>query len=166
MTRRKARKPRRPRARSYTSSFQPAVVSTATGRQDPDQVSDPMVVDWFREIDQGSRAPEVTTVPVIAVRSNPYVFRYEEAPLQAMVDELLNGGPFADQFAWLVVARLPHGGFVDVDTPYPCEAVKRIGLPLVKASIVGVFSEADCLRIGIPTTYPQSGSATMKTPDN
>lgn len=124
---------------------------------DPDQVTDPIVVEWFREVDRGSRTPEVTTIPVAWIRSNPYVFRYEEATLQAMVDELVNQGPHADQLAWVIVARLPHGGFVDVDTPYPCEAVKRVGQEHVKATIVGSFTEADCERIGIPTAYPADG---------
>lgn len=155
MTRRKAQKSKKKqRTHGYTSPFRVQKAPPKHVGSDPDQVADPMVVEWFHEIDQGSRTPELRTVPVSAVRSNPYVFRYEEASLQAMVDELANDSPHANQLRWLVVARLPHGGFVDVDTAYPCEAVKRTGLEDVKVTIIGSFTDGDCARIGISTSYP------------
>ena len=49
----------------------------------------------------------------------------------------------------LLAARLPWGGFIDVDTPHQSEAARRAGVRLVEVAIVGSFTEADCARIGI-----------------
>lgn len=121
----------------------------------PYQVSDPQVVQWCREIYAG-RVPEVTRLPVVSIHSNPYVLNYVDEDIEAVSEEIRAGGEMADELSWLVVARLPNGGFVDVDTPYPYEAVKRGGITMVKATIVGTFTESDCRRIGIPTQYPQA----------
>jgi len=117
-----------------------------TMKHDPNQVADPEVVHWFREIDAGERVPEILeSVPLEAIRPNPYILEFDEGSLTHVVT-LLRTGKMA---AWLVVAKLPDGTFIDVDSPYPCEALKREGREVVKVSVVGWFTEENCSRLGL-----------------
>jgi hypothetical protein len=119
---------------------------------DPNQVADAEVVQWFKEIDEGLRAPEVLdSVPLEAIRSNPFVLEYDEATLQRCWSSVR-----ANEIeVWLVVAKLPDGSYIDVDTPYICEALKREGREATNVSIAGVLSEESCSRLGLVPWAPK-----------
>lgn len=110
------------------------------------QVADPEVTQWFREVDAGERVPEILeTVPLESIRPNPYILEFDEGSVTRVVISLRKG----ETAAWLVVASLPDGAFIDVDSPYICEALKREGREVVKVSIVGSFTEEKCFNLGL-----------------
>jgi hypothetical protein len=115
-----------------------------------EQWPEKQVVDWFIEIEKGERQVEHRTVEVAQVRTNLFVTNLREETVGGMVDEIRH----LVANTTLLVARLPLGGFVDVDTPHMCEAVHRAGLKMVGAQVVGTFSEEDCKRIGIASAWP------------
>jgi hypothetical protein len=115
-------------------------------KHDPNQVVDLDVVQWFREIDAGIRTPQILeSVPLRSIRPNPFVLEYREASV-SLVDTSLRRG---ETDAWLVVASLPDGTFVDVDTPYVCEALKREGREVAKVTVVGAFEVEKCSSLGL-----------------
>lgn len=109
----------------------------------PDQLTDRQVVECMVEVLRDQRGYEAT-VQVQDVRPNPFAVSLDEEGVESMVRAIRGGEVEPD----LWVARLPDGAYVDVDTPHMCEAVRRAGLRLVKAHVVGTFTEADCKRIG------------------
>jgi hypothetical protein len=126
-------------------------------RHDPNQVADAEVVQWFKEIDQGLRVPKVLdSVRLEAIRSNPFVLEYDETTVQLCLSSLR-----AKKIeAWLVVARLPDGSYIDVDTPYICEALKRDRREASKVSIAGAFSGHSCSRLGL---LPWAGESEQRS---
>lgn len=111
-----------------------------------DHVADPDVVQWFREIDAGKRVPQILeSVPLRSIRPNPFVLELDEGSMARFVTSLRKG----ETDAWLVVASLPDGTFIDVDSPYSCEALKREGCEAVKVTVVGSFTEEKCSRLGL-----------------
>jgi hypothetical protein len=121
-------------------------VNPASWKPQPKQGVDADVVEWFKEVDAGKRVPQVLEdVPLGAVRPNPFVFEYDEEALADIKTSVGKG----KLDAWLVVASLPDGSFVDVDTPYPCEALKRMGRAAVKVTVLGSFDVDKCSEIGL-----------------
>jgi hypothetical protein len=96
------------------------------------------------EVAEGKRGYD-ERVEVARLRSNPFAVSLEEPAVEAIVRDIRTGGDVPQ----LMVARLPNGEYIDVDTPHACEAVKRAGLKVVDAFVVGTFTEEDCSRIGI-----------------
>ena len=94
---------------------------------------------------EGKRVAATTMVSVERIRSNPFTPLVGEATVRARLQAVMSG-------RWepeLWVAALPDGTFVDVDTPYDCEVVKRARFPFVIVHILGTLTESDCARIGI-----------------
>jgi hypothetical protein len=111
-----------------------------------DEVADPEVIQWFTEVDAGERVPKILeTVPLESIRPNPYILQVDEGSIARVVSLLRKG----EADPWLVVASLPDGAFIDVDSPYICEALKREGREVVKVSIVGSFTEEKCSSLGL-----------------
>jgi len=114
-------------------------------KPDPGEVTDPLIAEWFLELVEGKRDAATTMVLVERVRSNPFAPLLGEAAVRARLRAVTSG-------QWepeLWVAALPSGGFVDVDTPYDCEVVKRARFKFVIVHILGRLTESDCARIGI-----------------
>jgi hypothetical protein len=112
---------------------------------DPGQITDPLIAQWFLELVEGKRNAATTMVQVDRVRSNPFSPLLGEATVRARLQAVTSG-------QWepeLWVAALPSGAFVDVDTPYDCEVVKRAHFKFVIVHIVGTLTRSDCARIGI-----------------
>ena len=112
---------------------------------DPGEMTDPQIAEWFLELVEGKRTAATTMVPVERVRSNPFTPLLGEATVRARLQAVRSG-------RWepeLWVAALPDGTFVDVDTPYDCEVVKRARLRFVIVHVLGRLTESDCARIGI-----------------
>lgn len=112
------------------------------------------VVKWFREVDAGKRVPEILeSVPLGSVRPNPFVLEFDEGMLGRLITSLSR----EEMDAWLVVASLPDGTFIDVDSPYPCEALKREGREAVKVTVLGSFGVEKCSELGL---MPWAGKRT------
>ena len=113
--------------------------------RDPAEMTDPLIAEWFLELVEGKRDAATTMVLVERVRSNPFAPLLGEATVRARLRAVTSG-------QWepeLWVAALPSGGFVDVDTPYDCEVVKRARFKFVIVHVLGRLTESDCARIGI-----------------
>ncbi len=109
------------------------------------EMTDPQIAEWFLELVEGKRTAPTTMVRVDQVRSNPFAPLLGEATVKARLEAVTRG-------QWepeLWVAALPSGGFVDVDTPYDCEVVKRARFKFVIVHILGTLTGSDCARIGI-----------------
>ena len=120
-------------------------VRLAHFEDDPRELTDPQIAEWFLELVEGKRAAATTMVPVERVRSNPFAPLLGEETVKARLDAVTSG-------QWepeLWVAALPSGAFVDVDTPYDCEVVKRARFKFVIVHILGTLTASDCARIGI-----------------
>lgn len=114
-------------------------------KRDAGETTDPLIAEWFLELVEGNRSAATTMVLVERVRSNPFAPLLGEETVRARLRAVTNG-------QWepeLWVAALPSGGFVDVDTPYDCEVVKRARFKFVVVHILGRLTESDCARIGI-----------------
>ena len=114
-------------------------------QDDPGEMTDPQIAEWFLELVEGKRTAPTTMVAVERVRSNPFTPLLGEATVKARLHAVRSG-------RWepeLWVAALPDGTFVDVDTPYDCEAVKRARFEFVIVHVLGRLTESDCARIGI-----------------
>ena len=114
-------------------------------QEDPGEMTDPRIAEWFLELVEGRRTADTTMVSVAQVRSNPFAWPLGEETVKARLHAVTSG-------QWepeLWVARLPSGDFVDVDTPYDCEVVKRARFKFVIVHILGTLTESDCARIGI-----------------
>ncbi|MDP9225239.1 MAG: hypothetical protein M3P18_15615 [Actinomycetota bacterium] len=123
-----------------------------------DHVADLDVVQWFREIDAGKRVPQILeSVPLRSIRPNPFVLEFDEGLVRRIVTSLRKG----ETDAWLVVASLPDGTFIDVDSPYPCEALKREGRDTVKVTVVGSFKEEKCSRLGLMPWATKGGTTNV-----
>ena len=112
---------------------------------DSREMTDPQIAAWFLELVEGDRTAATTMVPVDQVRSNPFAPPIGEEAVHARMQVVISG-------QWepeLWVAALPRGGFMDVDTPYDCEVVKRARFRSVIVHILGTLTESDCARIGI-----------------
>jgi hypothetical protein len=112
---------------------------------DSREMTDPQIAAWFLELVEGDRTAATTMVPLDQVRSNPFAPLVGEEAVHARMQAVISG-------QWepeLWVAALPRGGFVDVDTPYDCEVVKRARFKFVIVHILGTLTESDCARIGI-----------------
>ena len=110
-------------------------------------MTDPRIAEWFLELVEGKRIAATTMVRVERVRSNPFTplaGRGDGEGQTARRDERAMG-------ARTVGRRLPSGDFVDVDTPYDCEVVKRARFKFVIVHVLGTLTEIDCARIGIET---------------
>jgi hypothetical protein len=120
-------------------------VGRAHFEDDPRQLTDPQIAEWFLELVEGKRTAATTMVSVARVRSNPFVPLLGEETVKARLQAVTSG-------QWepeLWVARLPSGDLVDVDTPYDCEVVKRARFKFVIVHILGTLTASDCGRIGI-----------------
>lgn len=115
-------------------------------KPNPDLFEEKLVTSWFVEIDRGERQVDGALVPMREVRPNPFAIGLNEAVVGSMLRDVTDLGP-------LLVARLPEGGYVDVDTPHACEAYRRAGVPLVDVQVVGTFTAEDCRRIGLPSAW-------------
>lgn len=114
-------------------------------KNDPGEMTDPQIAEWFLELVEGRRTAATTMVPVERVRSNPFAPLLGEATVKARLQAVTSG-------QWepeLWVAALPSGAFVDVDTPYDCEVVKRARFKFVIVHVLGTLTRSDCARIGI-----------------
>lgn len=114
-------------------------------KDDPGEMTDPQIAEWFLELVEGRRTAATTMVPVERVRSNPFAPLLGEATVKARLQAVTSG-------QWepeLWVAALPSGAFVDVDTPYDCEVVKRARFKFVIVHVLGTLTRSDCARIGI-----------------
>jgi hypothetical protein len=114
-------------------------------KNDPGEMTDPQIAEWFLELMEGRRTAATTMVPVERVRSNPFAPLLGEATVKARLQAVTSG-------QWepeLWVAALPSGAFVDVDTPYDCEVVKRARFKFVIVHVLGTLTRSDCARIGI-----------------
>ena len=112
---------------------------------DSREMTDPLIAAWFLELVQGERTAATTMVRVDQVRSNPFAPLIGEEAVHVRLQAVISG-------QWepeLWVAALPNGGFVDVDTPYDCEVVKRARFKFVIVHILGTLTRSDCARIGI-----------------
>jgi hypothetical protein len=120
-------------------------VRIAPIHDDPGELTDPRIAEWFLELVEGKRTAATTMVRVERVRSNPFAPLVGEEAVKARLHAVTTG-------RWepeLWVARLPSGDFVDVDTPYDCEVVKRARFKFVIVHILGTLTRSDCARIGI-----------------
>ncbi len=114
-------------------------------QDDPGERTDPRIAEWFLELVEGKRIAVTRMVPVERIRSNPFTPLLGEATVKARLHAVTSG-------RWepeLWVAAIPDGTFVDVDTPYDCEVVKRAGFKFVIVHILGTLTGSDCARIGI-----------------
>jgi hypothetical protein len=108
-------------------------------------MTDPRIAEWFLELVEGKRIAATRMVRVERIRSNPFTPFLGEATVKARLHAVTSG-------RWepeLWVAAIPDGTFVDVDTPYDCEVVKRAGFRFVIVHILGTLTRSDCARIGI-----------------
>jgi hypothetical protein len=120
-------------------------VRIAPIHDDPGELTDPRIAEWFLELVEGKRIAATTMVRVERVRSNPFAPLVGEAAVKARLHAVMSG-------QWqpeLWVAALPDGTFIDVDTPYDCEVVKRARFTFVIVHILGTLTRSDCARIGI-----------------
>src|SRR3954468_1175872 len=129
-------------------------VDSSSIKRSPDQVLDPDVALWFREVEAGKRVPQILqSVPLRSIRSNPFVLELDEGLVSRMVASFRRG----EMAAWLVVASLPDGTFIDVDSPYVCEALKHEAREVVKVSVLGSFGVGKCATLGLmPWTRKQA----------
>ena len=116
-------------------------------QDDPGEMTDPRIAEWFLELVEGKRIAPTTMVRVERIRSNPFTPLVGEATVTARLHAVTSGRWVPE----LWVAALPDGTFVDVDTPYDCEAVKRARFTFVIVHILGTLTSSDCARIGIET---------------
>jgi len=112
---------------------------------DSRELTDPQIAAWFLELVEGHRTAETVMVPVDRVRSNPFAPLLGEGTVNARL-QAVSSGQWEPE---LWVAALPGGDFVDVDTPYDCEVVKRGRFRFVIVHILGTLTVSDCARIGI-----------------
>ena len=107
-------------------------------QDDPGEMTDLGIVSlnsW-----KASDTTATTMVSVAQIRSIPSRRRRGEETVQARLHAVTSG-------QWepeLWVARLPSGKFVDIDTPYDCEVVKRARFAFVIVHILGTLTESGC----------------------
>jgi hypothetical protein len=120
---------------------------------------EPIVTEWMRQMWLGEREPESIMVSVRDVMPNPFYMELNELGVESIV-MLMKRGEWREP--WLMVARLPDGGYVDVDTAYEHEAAMRAGYEAVHAHVIGEFTTEDCQRIGIRTSWPKKQALTRR----
>jgi len=76
------------------------------------------VTEWFKEINAG-REPRRAVVPVASVRPNPFAVKIHESGVRSYLADVLDPNT---EDPVLLVAGLPGGGYVDVDTAHAHEA--------------------------------------------
>jgi hypothetical protein len=120
-------------------------VRIAPIHDDPGELTDPRIAEWLLELVEGKRIAATTMVRVERVRSNPFTPLVGEGAVKARLRAVTSGQWVPE----LWVAALPDGTFIDVDTPYDCEVVKRARFEFVIVHILGTLTGSDCARIGI-----------------
>lgn len=117
---------------------------------DPNAVCDPTVTGWFSEAHRGERTPQLIDLAITDVLPNPFILMLDDEEVAEERERLRTGQFLAVQGhdPRLFVAGLPDGRFVDIDTPYLCEAYRGLR-PTVEAVVMGTFTPEDCDRIGL-----------------